>query len=295
MNSELIKTFLSLAETKNFNRTADLLYISQPTVTMRIKQLEQELGQQLFTRNTKNVELTGAGYAYLQYATKIFTLVNESYQSMKNYGDASNTICLAAPVMTWDYGPLRDILLTYIEKNPAVCLNMLRETSYVILDFIANKTADVGIIYVMPMQTHDVEIVPFFNEKLLLIASSTLDVRAHGREIMLADGTPPNFVHLDLSTATSQLAEDYFYQLPRYITTDHPSLHLEMIRRGFGVGLVPETLADAGLAKGEIKIIDCEYNENPVLYQNSLIYRKKHDKNVLDLVDFLLDNINQNC
>ena len=292
MNSELIKTFLSLAETKNFNRTADLLYISQPTVTMRIKQLEQELGQPLFTRNTKNVELTAAGYAYLQYATKIFTLVNESYLSMKNYDAASKAICLAAPVMTWDYGPLRDILLSYIEQNPTACLNMLRETSYVILDFIANKTADVGIIYVMPSQTHDVEIVPFFQERLLLIASSALDVRCDDKEIVLSDGTVPNFVHLDLSTATSQLAENYFYNLPRYITTDHPSLHLEMIRRGFGVGLVPETLANAGLARGEIKVIDCEYNQNPVLYQNSLIYRKKQEQHVLDLVTYLLNNIN---
>ena len=293
MNSDLIKTFLSLAETKNFNRTADLLYVSQPTVTMRIKQLEQELGQPLFMRNTKNVELTAAGYAYLQYATKIFTLVNESYRSMKNYDADSKTICLSAPVMTWDYGPLRNVLLHYIEENPSVCISMLRETSYVILEYIAKKTTDVGIVYVMPSQAHDVEIIPFFQEKLYLVASSKLDLHADGNEIYLADGSHPNFVHLDLSTATSQLAENYFYNLPRYLTTDHPSLHLEMIKKGFGVGIIPETLAEKALQSGEIQIVDCDYNQNPILYSNSIIYRKKQGKHVMDLVDYLVAHVSK--
>ena len=43
MDTNLIKTFISLAETKNFNKTAENLYISQPTVSMRIKQLEEEM------------------------------------------------------------------------------------------------------------------------------------------------------------------------------------------------------------------------------------------------------------
>ena len=291
MTSDLIKTFLSLAETKNFNRTADLLFISQPTVTMRIKQLEQELGQPLFTRNTKNVELTAAGYAYLQYATKIFTLVNESYLSMKNYDADSKTICLSAPVMTWDYGPLRSVLMHYIEENPGVCINMLRETSYVILEYIAKRTTDVGIVYVMPSQAHDVEIIPFFQEKLLLVASNTLDLHAEGKEIYLADGSHPNFVHLDLSTATSQLVEDHFYNLPRFLTTDHPSLHLEMIEKGFGVGIIPETLADKALKRGTIQIVNCDYNLNPILYSNSIIFRKNQKKYVMDLVDYLVTHI----
>ena len=114
MDTNLIKTFISLAETKNFNKTAENLYISQPTVSMRIKQLEDELGQTLFDRDKRNVELTAAGYAYLQYANKIIMLLNESQISMRKYDDQISEIVFSAPVMTWDYGPLRSVMMDFI-------------------------------------------------------------------------------------------------------------------------------------------------------------------------------------
>jgi LysR family transcriptional repressor of citA len=65
MEFQWLNTFITAAECGNFRRTAEILFISQPTVTVHIKLLEAELGVQLFEREGKKVKLTEAGKRYL--------------------------------------------------------------------------------------------------------------------------------------------------------------------------------------------------------------------------------------
>ena len=58
MDIEALNTFLTLANTKNYTRTAAQLFVAQSTVTNRIHELEKELNIALFTRNNRSVELT---------------------------------------------------------------------------------------------------------------------------------------------------------------------------------------------------------------------------------------------
>ena len=61
MDIEALNTFLTLANTKNYTRTAAQLFVAQSTVTNRIHELEKELNIALFTRNNRSVELTVEG------------------------------------------------------------------------------------------------------------------------------------------------------------------------------------------------------------------------------------------
>lgn len=289
MNYDLIKTFLSLSETKNFNRTAELLYISQPTVTMRIRQLEQYLGQTLFLRTTKGVELTAAGQNFIQYATSIFRLMNESQAAMRNYSRDSQRIAFSAPVLNWDHGPLSGKVLRYASEHPETQLELLRATSAESLSFMANKSVDCAIVYQVPPALYEYEIVPFFSEDILLVARHDFEVHPEGKQLLLSDGTPPPLIRLEFGTTANQIIEELFYSLPCTISTDHPVLHLNLIKNGMGVGLIQETLIEKELLSGEIVKIDCEYNLHPMQYKNYLIARKKHDSHVSSFIDALLD------
>lgn len=61
MDTTTLRTFIALAQIKNFTKTAQQLFVAQSTVTNRIRDLETELGKSLFVRNHKQVELTPAG------------------------------------------------------------------------------------------------------------------------------------------------------------------------------------------------------------------------------------------
>lgn len=63
MDTELLKTFLEVSRTRHFGRAAEALYLTQSAVSFRIRQLENQLGVNLFTRHRNNIRLTTAGKA----------------------------------------------------------------------------------------------------------------------------------------------------------------------------------------------------------------------------------------
>ena len=84
MDLESIRTFLILSKTLNYTRTADILFVSQSTVSSRISELEKELDLKLFVRNNRNVELTSQGKIFSEYAQKMTELTNASLQHLSS-------------------------------------------------------------------------------------------------------------------------------------------------------------------------------------------------------------------
>ncbi|AAM83923.1 transcriptional regulator [Yersinia pestis] len=68
MDTELLKTFLEVSRTRHFGRAAESLYLTQSAVSFRIRQLENQLGANLFTRHRNNIRLTPAGERLVPYA-----------------------------------------------------------------------------------------------------------------------------------------------------------------------------------------------------------------------------------
>src|SRR5258705_7426953 len=64
-----IRSFLSLAKTLNFSRTAEIIHISQPALSLQIQALENEIGAKLFERDRRKTVLTSAGTAFQREAT----------------------------------------------------------------------------------------------------------------------------------------------------------------------------------------------------------------------------------
>ena len=75
-----VKTFVTVAKTKNFNRAAALLGYSQSSVTHHIKMLERELGASLFERSrfARSIALTEVGHAVLRYSHRLIALAAET-------------------------------------------------------------------------------------------------------------------------------------------------------------------------------------------------------------------------
>ena len=73
MDTELLKTFLEVSRTRHFGRAAEALYLTQSAVSFRIRQLETQLGVDLFTRHRNNIRLTSAGERLLPYAESLMS------------------------------------------------------------------------------------------------------------------------------------------------------------------------------------------------------------------------------
>lgn len=89
MKIQNMREFLTLSDVKNFNLAAEKLFLSQPTLSRHIKELEEELGVQLFERSTRRVELTECGQYFLPFAKKIVNAENEYLKGFAAYRRAN--------------------------------------------------------------------------------------------------------------------------------------------------------------------------------------------------------------
>lgn len=101
MDTELLKTFLEVSRTRHFGRAAEALYLTQSAVSFRIRQLENQLGVNLFTRHRNNIRLTMAGEKLLPYAE---TLMNTWQAARKEVAHTSrhNEFSIGASASLWE-------------------------------------------------------------------------------------------------------------------------------------------------------------------------------------------------
>ena len=98
MNTEFLKEFVVLAETKNFWEASERLYMNQSTLSKHITSLENELGVELFTRTTRRVELTSYGQTFLPYARTIARTEFEGTSAVKRLQNIENGLLTIASI-----------------------------------------------------------------------------------------------------------------------------------------------------------------------------------------------------
>lgn len=141
-----IRYFLSVAEELHFRNAADKLYISQPGLSRQIKQLEEEIGVQLFNRHNRKVELTDAGQflktELTAYLTKLDLVFERSRQITKGYvgkltfgyvGSASRKI-------------IPTLLKTFKKQAPDVRISLNEMDNIKQLDELLAQTIDIGFV-----------------------------------------------------------------------------------------------------------------------------------------------------
>ena len=135
MDTQNLRTFLTLANVKNFTQTASLLYVAQSTVTNRIAELEKEVGKQLFIRSKKNISLTREGILLQDYAKRIVDLEEMSIREINSQAfsraslriGTTNTLyeCYLAPVLTQMMKENTDYALNVTISHSVNLLQML--------------------------------------------------------------------------------------------------------------------------------------------------------------------------
>ena len=78
MELRQIRSFLSIAETLHFGRTAELIHLSQPALSLQIRALEEEVGVRLFERNRRKTTLTAAGFAFREDAAAALSQLEQA-------------------------------------------------------------------------------------------------------------------------------------------------------------------------------------------------------------------------
>lgn len=146
MDLQSCRVFLSLIDTKSFSQTAELLYMSQPAVSQRIRQLEEEVGAALLVRTGHGLTLTDAGEAFYPYARILVETWDQSREEMGAF-----TTHVEGPVRVWASQTaggyiLPAVLCEFAHRHPAVSVRLQIGNSAQVEHAVHEGQADFGIV-----------------------------------------------------------------------------------------------------------------------------------------------------
>lgn len=145
INIENIEAFVYVIHCGSFNKAADALYLSQPSVTARIKSLEHELDCKLFDRQGKQIQITDDGKRFLPYAQQLLLIYQKGKQHINQKKSLPNEYRIGCTVSVSNY-IIPDLLLRLKDKFPNTHYKLVTGTTDEIMNKVLNKEVDIGFV-----------------------------------------------------------------------------------------------------------------------------------------------------
>lgn len=144
MNIDYIEAFIYVVHFKSIHKAANALYLSQPTVTARIKTLERELDTELFERRGRSIILTDKGKDFLPFAEQIIRTFQQGKKQLKK-GVDRDEIVIGANLITSQYF-IPFALPLWKKAHPNVRFKFISASNDVLVDKLLRKQVDIAFI-----------------------------------------------------------------------------------------------------------------------------------------------------
>lgn len=171
MHLEHLKVFYTAAKQKNFSETAKILHLSQPSVSLQIRQLEESLNVRLFDRTTKKISLTPVGKLLYQHAEKILEMITKTEKEIALLSESIHGDLKIGASLTIGEHVLPYVLGNYLKEYPKVNIKLKILNSEQIIEKLTNEEIHLGFIESM-ISYPDFTQTPFQEDELVIIAST---------------------------------------------------------------------------------------------------------------------------
>ena len=237
-----LKIFCAVAETGSFTAAAEKVHNVQSNVTMRIKELESELEQQLFVRTKGGVVLTSAGHTFLGYARRVLQLMDESRSAMLDATTPKGPLRLGSMETTAAIR-LPKVLAKYHKKYPQVQLSLITGTTSELIKAVENHRLDGAFVggFHQNAALHQEEV---FREELALLSS----VQFRSLDQLVAQMSRQTVLVFRTGCFYRSTLEQWFYQsglIPGQImelgTLDGI---MSCVAAGMGITLLPKAVVE---------------------------------------------------
>lgn len=245
MNTKQIDYILELAQTLNFNRAAENLYISQPTLTYQIKEAEKEIGFNIFERSGKGAALTPAGNQFCTTLRSIKEDLKNAIEQGQNFDrQYSDNITIGLPTRSCIYH-LPMAIKEFTKKFPDISITPIFNDFYHPEEFLKGKqdiyfTFDNEMKHVpdtklLPLYKSRIYLITTHDDKLAKLKTATIE-DLKGRTLMVGGGSPPQLRALQ-QRIINTIDIDYF-------NSENHDTTLTNIAAGKGICLTPGFFQD---------------------------------------------------
>jgi len=200
MELRQIRSFLSIAETLHFGRTAELIHLSQPALSLQIQALEEEVGVRLLERNRRKTSLTAAGFAFREDAVRALSHLNQAIRRARQAANGKLGLLRIGFISTAGTEIVPNIVGQYRELNPEVEFSLRAITTADQVQMLETGSLDIGFLR-LPIGEHSaLEVVTVHREQFALVVPATHKL-AKRKRVRLSEVSGQDFVMYERSYA----------------------------------------------------------------------------------------------
>jgi DNA-binding transcriptional LysR family regulator len=263
-----------VAREGRFSRAADKLFRTQSAVSQTIRKLEEELGEPLFDRTSREGVLTDAGQVLREYAEKLLNLRSDAHEALVELRELhKGKLVIAANELTVLY--LLPILAEFRRLHPMIKILVQRALGSHIPDDVLRHNVELGLLTYDPDEPLLHSVIVYLDELAFVVppnhplaAAKQVSIRQLGAESFVA--------HIVSSPYREKVIQTFRrHRTPLHMDVELPTL--QAIKRflvtGNGVALIPEISVEGELARGEL--VRVPVKELQLHRKLRLVYRKE--------------------
>ena len=258
INFHRLFIFHTVARLGSFTKAAGELSISQPAVSIQVKELERSLETTLLSRLRTGVILTDTGEAVYEYTKRIFTLAEEMTYAIQDIaGLHAGRLMIGSSSTPGEY-ILPLAIGTFRERYPKVEVSLAISNTQTVVRQILARELDIG----MAGATVDMDGLvsfPYVVDEVVVVSSTTHSL-ARARDIQLSDILSEQFIMREPGSATRRAAEEYLRELG-----GRPNVAMELgsneaVKRaasaGIGLGVLSKFSVGPDVVAGYLKVLE---------------------------------------
>ena len=244
-----LRAFVTVGELQSFAAAAKVLHLSQPALSRRIANLEEQLGVRLFDRTTRSVALTLLGRRFLAEVRGVIDTLDRSVVGLHDVAHLQAGDVTMGCVFSAVHHFLPGVIRSFRERNPAVMVRIVEEGADEVLASVKDGEADFALNYT-GMQDPEVEFTPLLKESFVLACRRDHPL-ATRRSVGWADLAEHPYALVSHASRNRVLIDQALAgvgRLPRPVCeVRHVSTLIGLVDSGLAIAVVPQlTLPDAG-------------------------------------------------
>ncbi|BBE31440.1 LysR family transcriptional regulator [Tepiditoga spiralis] len=235
-----LKYFRELAYSQHMTELAENLHISQPSLSMTIAKLEDELGIKLFDRVNRKIILNDYGRIFLNHVDVIFNELSYALEEINELKNMENKkIILATTGTTF----LTNIIIDFLESNSEITIKQSLVAYEKITELLEKGVIDFAITHPL-LNNKNIESKVLIEDDILVVVPKNHPL-AHKKAVRLEELKNEHFInlteHYDFRKLTDSMFERSGFK-PNIIIEGEFTLIERMLKSGLGISIIPRTL-----------------------------------------------------
>ncbi len=244
-----LQVFLSVAKHLNFTRAGEEVHLSQPSVSVRMRQLERDLGSKLFEQLGKKVALTEAGQLLVPYATRVIAAMSDARHAIDELQGLERGLLRIGASTTPGMYLIPRTLANFKRHYPKIEVHLAVKDTRQIEDGVIRNEFDFGFVG-GHLAGDEVDVLPWMTDHLVLVVPSNHNL-ARKKSVKIADLRKEMFILREAGSATRAAVAHQLKRADLEVETvmemENPESVKKAVQSGLGIAFISKFAVETEL------------------------------------------------